>query len=135
MVGKNFADVNFYFKNNNSELFCQMNHGSFCDKNEKCTSSLAVYEGATPDNPVNGIYSFAPAKIYRENTPFTRPVLKQNDFCFISPQLKQGVKFNKMTTTDIVRHWKKLKMLLLEQGLVLGVKFTVSNNCSSKTTG
>ena len=138
VVGKNCGMLECYSKNKSLGLFGQMNitpilrnpGGRQCSGKKTCGDTLqaSVYEGATPETPVNGIYSFVPARLSSDKeSVFARPVLGENVFrAFISPRLSQGVKNTPASTEAIVKMWKQLKQTLCKQGFVLGVNFKIN---------
>ena len=81
---------------------------------------LRLYRGATPDNRVNGMFSFFPAAPADRETCFRRPPIcgiKQ-----INPRMTQGIKgVNDELTPEKLRSlWDSLVERVRSNGLVLG---------------
>lgn len=85
--------------------------------------SRVLYIGATPDNPVEGMYSFVPA-MKKGDCPngFSRPVISKKEVPDISPKLHQG--FNsKIDASNRLAIWNNIRSAVLSAGYVLGVHF------------
>jgi hypothetical protein len=84
--------------------------------------SLRLYEGATPENPVAGMYSFFPARI-TAGAPdgFPRPVITRPDL--ITPNLTQGKRLNPQPSLeDAAERWRDVVAQVRKQGNSLGVR-------------
>lgn len=86
------------------------------------------YIGATPDNPVEGMYSFVPCKIYDENQAqgFERPRITQKDIANLaemSDQLNSNFKKSYTTLKTNKKIWDKLRRNFAKQGFFEGVRF------------
>ncbi len=151
VVGKDCGTVDSYSRKSPDDLFYQMTIGPVmndpgegqgqCGGKQNCDGTVQsiVYEGATPDAPVNGMYSFAPARLASSKDGiFARPVLDEkilgeelfkeivsSDRRIITPNLTQGIKNTDESKVDVVEVWKTLTKKLLEQKFVLGVSFGV----------
>jgi hypothetical protein len=151
VVGKNCGTVDSYSKNNSpDDLFYQMTIGPVMnDPGEgqgqcgsgKCGGKVEsiVYEGATPDAPEKGMYSFAPARLASDKDGiFARPMIDEkilgkelfkeivsSDNKIITPNLTQGIKNTDESKVDVVEVWKKLTEELLKKNFLLGVSFDV----------
>lgn len=101
--------------------------GQGCGNACGAAPQATVYEGATPDAPVDGIFSFAPARLASgKDSVFARPVLDEDVLGeVITPNLRQGIKNTPDSTADIVKIWKTLTQTLHKQGFVLGVRFDI----------
>ena len=91
-------------------------------KNESnCTASqnFRLYTGAKFDNPVNGMFSFFPCLLYKQNLNrgFIRPAIQLSD---ISPNLTQN--FKKLDTNqDYKQLWQQVKRQVEQAGLKIGI--------------
>lgn len=79
---------------------------------------LSLYYGATPEQPLNGMYSFVPCKPYAENdSGFERPVLTRSDMKSIleesiTDNMTQGHKFTQLADVEQAREvWSKVYRL------------------------
>lgn len=93
------------------------------DPAEEClaTGELRLYRGATPEDTVDGMYSFVPARpAGREGSGFARPVVDLPGF--VNPASWQAPKgAQRDLPADVVRSlWEKLVAWVRGQGLVLG---------------
>ncbi len=82
--------------------------------------TFTLYEGATPDRPHNGMYSFVPALPYDGNGPrFTRPSIELPGL--VNPASKQAALGSaRPRSIDEVREaWTAVLTQVLEQDLVL----------------
>ncbi len=137
VVGKNCGTLESYSKKKSLGLFGKMNIDAILKEARagQCGGKMkrgeapqaTVYEGATPESPVNGIYSFAPAKLASgKDSVFARPVLDKKLFGeIITPALSQTTKNTSASPADIVKIWKTLTQTLHKQGFVLGVRFDI----------
>ena len=80
---------------------------------------LRLYFGATPDNPINGIFSFFPAKPAGENSSFRRPAIKLPEEYF-TPNLAQGRKETHCSPEKLRELWDSIVEQVYDAGLVLG---------------
>lgn len=143
VVGRNCGSLNSFTKRKDLGLFGQMNitpilkeiGESPCTGKTKCGDDpqASVYEGATPEAPVNGIYSFVPARpATSKDSVFSRPVLESDVLeGFITPGLSQGIKRTAASTATIVEAWKRLTKELRKQGFVFGVQFEIDPKSQS----
>lgn len=84
------------------------------------------YEGVKYDSPINGMYSFVPARIFEDgNTGFERLVLNTTDF----PEIKERCSRNFCTilessgTDSIKSFWNRLSDATLKNSLVKAIEF------------
>jgi len=95
------------------------------ESNDACSAGeeLAFYRGATPEQRVEGMFSFAPAIIASASRQsFRRPWLAPSgvlETC-ISPGLTQGVKITPMETRAV---WDEVVRRARAEQLLLGVAF------------
>ena len=80
---------------------------------------LRLYFGATPDNPINGIFSFFPAKPAGANSSFRRPAIKLPEEYF-TPNLAQGWKETNCSPEKLRELWDLIVEQVYDAGLVLG---------------
>ena len=86
---------------------------------------LRLYLGATPGDPVHGMFSFVPCRSAAD-TPsgFARPTIRLEGL--ITPSLAMGAKATRDVSAERVRSiWESIVGQVLEQGLVLGTRFDV----------
>ncbi|MDH4338681.1 MAG: hypothetical protein OEX18_15560, partial [Candidatus Krumholzibacteria bacterium] len=87
---------------------------------ESNAARFRLYWGATPSAPIDGMFSFAPAKTMAETiVPFQRPAL---DMPFISAGLSQNWR---ACPAEAQPAWRAIAERVLEQGLELGVSFEI----------
>lgn len=85
---------------------------------------LRLYRGATYNNPVSGMYSYTPAKIYENNhSGFARISLKDLDY--ITNNLNAAPKISKVELGEIIKFWETIREISRKQGCVEGVKFSM----------
>lgn len=86
---------------------------------ESSAISYRLYRGATPETPIDGMFSFAPARpIFDQVLPFPRPSI---GLSFISEALRQN--WRSCAVPDIPEAWRSVAHLVLESGLELGTYF------------
>ena len=92
---------------------------------------LVCYKGATPSNPVNGMYSFVPCRISNgSNSGFDRPVLSVSDFqsCNLGHILSagnqnQGKKITTINIQEAQQIWSCISNAIQSQNYVKGFNF------------
>ena len=101
------------------------------------TAALRCYKGATPSNPINGMFSFVPCKL-RKGTyhHFNRPALVNSDFVIrsipfqkqnlISHTLLSGYNItNHLDQCEMKQIWQRLyDVLIFSTGLCAGTHFS-----------
>jgi hypothetical protein len=90
----------------------------------KESMKLRLYKGATFNKPVNGMYSFVPAKVYSDSgikEGFSRVPLKDLDF--ITNNLNSAAKHNILEPEQIKKAWELIRDLTIKHGCVEGVSF------------
>ena len=113
-----------------SETFLSVTGGPLrADKNLFCNPagrSLRLYWGATPNDCVDGMFSFFPAISADRKSSFPRPVIKLPDEYF-NPRAWQSPKGIRCSRTlDELRHlWGSLVAQVHGAGLVLGTRAEV----------
>lgn len=91
---------------------------------------LRLYLGATIENPVNGMYSFSPAKVLK-GTPkgFSRVQLRENDLQLpgrpnlLTNNLNSAPKKTEITPDEARALWEVVLFKCWDQGCVPGVRF------------
>lgn len=88
------------------------------------------YRGATWDNPVNGMYSFVPCRLAKDNpNGFERPVITHNELDFISDTLSQSYKLKQDVSLDEAHAiWKRVHDICHKDGFLDGVRFYYTEN-------
>jgi hypothetical protein len=91
---------------------------------------LRLYLGATIENPVNGMYSFSPAKILGDvPVGFSRVQLRDKDLelpgrsGFLTNNLNSAPKKSEITPTEARALWKAVLFKCRENGCVPGGRF------------
>ncbi len=90
---------------------------------------IRCYFGASFNNKIHGMYSFAPCKEFKNNTiGFERVKLTNEDFDFISNNLNAAPKINSALSIEenIIRFTKLIK-IINKQGFNEGVHFNFNN--------
>ena len=82
------------------------------------TETLRLYRGATPDDPVDGMFSFFPAGLAEDNVGFERPSIEFPGHCF-TPTLAQGYKKNHLPPETLSELWHSTVEQVHDAGLVL----------------
>lgn len=109
--------------------------GGCASKNVTSTQRVfRCYKGATWDNPVNGMYSFVPCRLAKDNPHgFERPVITHNDFDFISDSLTQSYKLKKDVSLDEAHEiWEKVRDICHKKKFLDGVRFYYNDNNKQK---
>lgn len=93
------------------------------------------YKGATPNNRINGMYSFSPCRALRENNVFERPMICSSDLknLTLSRPLKKDLILDSLSRTfkmtsgltldDMYTIWERICKLILKDGIVAGTRF------------
>ena len=81
---------------------------------------LRLYWGATPDNPVDGMYSFFPARPADDGPGFARPAI-QLDSDHFTETLRQSHRREPASLKTLDSLWRSLVEQVQDEGLVLGV--------------
>lgn len=114
--------------------------GGSCSPSSYTTveSTLRCYSGATPEQPVNGMYSFVPCKRYEGGTTgFERLIIHMKDLSKFNPNgrelitnnLNAAPKITEIEDTKAVEIWNQLCHIVKEQGLLEGVSFVCPTPC------
>jgi hypothetical protein len=94
----------------------------YWDEKVENSSRFTHYEGATFDNPKNGMYSFVPALLETvEPTRFARPRIDVEGI--ISHTLNMNIKFSELGHREIQQVWTTVRDQVRDQELALGVSF------------
>jgi hypothetical protein len=91
-------------------------------KQKNTAASYRLYRGASPEDPVEGMFSYFPAAI-AEETPhgFARPSLRLDGV--ITPSHKQGKRLNPQPdVASCAVLWKKVLAQVEAQGLAAGIR-------------
>ncbi|MBS1252117.1 MAG: hypothetical protein MAG451_01153 [Anaerolineales bacterium] len=92
-----------------------------------------LYEGATPENPVDGMFSFVPAAQASDKlTAFARPNLDSLEF--VETGMTAGFRDCRVAQSSGVsvhRAWEAVATLTIENGLLLGTKFQLAETSSA----
>ena len=84
---------------------------------------LRLYSGATPEQPTDGMFSFAPCLLAAAcPTGFVRPSIRLDGF--VTPGLMMGFKAKHNLSSSQVRHlWREVVAQVVERELTLGTSF------------
>ena len=94
--------------------------------------TLRCYSGATPEQNVNGMYSFVPCKRYEDGTTgFERLKIHMQDLSkfnqngreLITNNLNAAPKITEIEDTKAVEIWNRIRNIVKEQRLLEGVSF------------
>ena len=101
-----------------SEVFLAVTGGSIMAREK---ASFRLYFGATPEDPVDGMYSYFPAMPAQGDAGFPRPAIELPSEYF-NPRAFRGPKGvrSKRTSEELREIWNSLAVQTLEAGLVLG---------------
>lgn len=84
--------------------------------------TLRLYFGATYEKPVEGMYSFSPSKIYKNNEQGF-PRVRLQDMDYITNNKTQGYKITSKPKEEVKDFWVKIRDISRAQGCVEGVNF------------
>ena len=99
------------------------------------------YKGATPQNRINGMYSFSPCRLMGDNNVFERPIILSDDLKnltlsrplnnnLIIDTLSRNFKMtSNLTINDMSKIWNRICELILKDGIVAGTKFNYTLHC------
>ena len=96
---------------------------SVATRSSDAQASLTLYRGATVDEPVEGMFSFVPARLaHGEDPRFSRPPVHSK---FINPANRQSTWGSKrpLSMDTVRRTWETLCDQVVDAGLLLGVGF------------
>ncbi|MDY0145898.1 MAG: hypothetical protein RBS84_07945 [Kiritimatiellia bacterium] len=92
-------------------------------RNHSPSQTFRLYIGATPDQPIEGMFSFFPCRPFSntESRGFARPTIRRKGT--ITDNLTQGQRMNPQPDLAAVQIlWSDVTRQILEQGLCLGVQ-------------
>ena len=115
------------------EAFLDVTGGPLADNPEKgpggCgpgKTELRLYLGATPEDPVEGMFSFFPAKPAGGGSGFPRPLVEElpaEHFTPANTRAPKGAARESDLDTDTLRRlWRSLAAQVRKEGLVLGTR-------------
>lgn len=82
------------------------------------------YKGATPTNPINGMYSFSPCQTCGQSpVGFPRVRIRKIDLAFITDNLNAAPKHTSSSLILNKRYWDKICVIVKAQGCEKGVDF------------
>ncbi len=92
---------------------------------------LRLYIGATIENPIEGMYSFSPAKVYK-NEPHGFKRLKLKNLPYITNNLNAAPKRTFLKDiTEVKIIWEEIREKCKKEGLVEGIKFDMPHKEST----
>ena len=84
---------------------------------------LRIYRGATPDDPIQGMFSFVPAIPAGRNSGFPRPLVDLPGDYFNARNFRAPMGQSRSRRPDELRNlWKRLVKQVRDAGLVLGTR-------------
>jgi hypothetical protein len=103
-----------------SNVYRRVTIDPWCSDPGSDPRSYRLYFGATPNAPVNGMFSFFPASTPNQHpSGFARPEIRLD---VITPNLTQGKRLNPQSSlTDASRLWSSAVEQVEESGLMLGI--------------
>lgn len=82
------------------------------------------YKGATPTNPINGMYSFSPCQTCGQSSVgFPRVQIRKKDLAFITDNLNAAPKHTSSSLILNKQYWDKICEMVKAQGCEKGVDF------------
>lgn len=101
-----------------SDAFLEVTAGPLADNGE--TGPFTFYWGATPEEPVDGMFSFFPAMIAEGSVGFERPGIWLPS-AYFTEALRRGIKSPRdLAPSTLFGLWQSLVDQVLDAGLVLG---------------
>ena len=92
-------------------------------------STLRLYRGATPEDPVHGMFSFFPAMPGGGTRGFPRPAVHLRECCF-TQNLRQGHKLTcDLDEETLQQLWEYLVAQVHDSGLVVGTHAALPQRC------
>ncbi len=112
-------DVHMALADSAPDAFLVATGAPLIDNDEE--AQLRFYRGATPDDPVDGMFSFFPATIDRGDSGFPRPLIELPDEYF-NPRSWQAPKglWRDRSADELASLWNSLVEQVRDCGLVLG---------------
>ena len=106
------------------EAFLAVTGGPMVDSKDQ--ASFRLYKGATPDDPVDGMFSFFPAMPAHGDAGFRRPLidLRREYFNPRNSRAQKGLRRN-CTSEELRRLWKSLVTQVRGAGLLVGTHAAV----------
>ena len=83
---------------------------------------LRLYKGATFQKPIEGMYSFSPAKIW-DNQKSGFPRVRLKDMNYITNNLNAAPKISDVSRKQVKEFWNKIVEISRENGCIEGVEF------------
>ena len=103
-----------------SDAFLTVTGGPLEDNGE---ASFRLYTGATPDDPVDGMYSFFPAKPVRYDAAFPRPIIYLPGEYLTPSNCRAPKGLRRERSVEELRGlWESLVSQVRREGLVLGTR-------------
>ena len=100
------------------DAFLEVTGGPLADND--ADKELRLYRGATPDNPVDDMFSFFPAIQAGGDTGFERPAIELHKD-FLAKNLSQNCKIARDQTAETLNGlWQAIVAQVLDVGLLLG---------------
>lgn len=109
-----------------SELYNQLVISRVFPENRNQSTKLRLYFGATARKPVDGLYSFVPARVVGSKRPgFARVLLSKRSF--LKDNLNSAPKFTQASPEDVAKAWHDVRNACRSRGCVEAVEFKVGH--------
>ena len=95
-------------------------------KVSKLDLDLSLYIGATPENPIDGMYSFSPSQQLQSKITEGFPRICLKDMEYITNNLNSSPKISQVTSQEVKAFFDKILKISRACGLVEGYGFTYS---------
>ena len=93
---------------------------------------LRLYFGATPDDPISGMYSYSPAKV-SDDIAYGFPRVALRDMPFLTNNLNASPRSSQVTQPEIIEFWESVRKMTRQAGLVEGFGFKYQIESSIRT--
>lgn len=88
--------------------------------------TFRLYLGATPDQPVEGMFSFVPCRAVGAEVAFARPLLEFSDV--IKPNLRMQARVIQMPLPEIEQVWQEVVAQITTANLALATQLRLPSN-------
>ena len=111
------ADTHISLAGHVPDAFLDVTGGPLVEND--ATETLRLYRGATPNDPVDGMFSFFPASPGTGSVGFERPTIELPAEYF-TPTLAQNFKPTNLPPNTLKELWQTIVKQVLDAGLLLG---------------
>ena len=117
------ADIHTSLAGHVPDAFLRVTGGPLAEND--ATETLRLYLGATPDNPVDEMFSFFPATLAGGDVGFERPSIELPAGCFTKTLAQGYKKTNNLPPEALNELWQSIAEQVLDAGLLLGTHATL----------